>query len=183
MLKKTLMGLFSNREDVDATIGDLKDQGFQSDAISVVAKDTIVEYAQKDSVGSKIVKDAGSGATTGAAAGGLIGLLVGIGAIVIPGIGGLLVAGPIAAALGLTGAAAMTVSGAVTGALAGGLLGAFMGLGFSESQAKTYETRMKAGDIMLAITLEGAPIDENVVESIFEKHHGQNLHTLHQSTT
>ena len=64
--------------------------------------------------------------------GGLAGLLIGIGAIAIPGIGVLLLSEPLSRMLGLTGAAAATVSGAGTGAIAGGVLGLLMGLDITE---------------------------------------------------
>ena len=47
----------------------------------------------------------------------------------------------IAAALGLTGVAATTVSGALTGALAGGLIGALTGLGFTKEDAELYQRK------------------------------------------
>src|SRR5204862_6541216 len=90
------------------------------------------------------------GATAGASAGGLLGgtlgLLAGIGALAIPGVGPLIAAGPLLAAL----------SGAAAGAAVGGLTGALVGLGIPEMEAKHYEGKLKGGNILLAVhTAEG----------------------------
>jgi hypothetical protein len=60
--------------------------------------------------------------------GGALGLLAGIGALAIPGVGPLIAAGPIMAAL-----AGLGVGGAV-----GGLVGALVGMGIPEYEAKRY---------------------------------------------
>src|SRR3989344_5832380 len=49
--------------------------------------------------------------------------------------------GTVAAALGITGAAATAVSAATTGALAGGLLGGLIAIGIPDKEAKIYEQR------------------------------------------
>ncbi len=71
--------------------------------------------------------------TTGAVAGGVLvgalGWLVGIGSLAIPGVGPLIAAGPILAAL----------TGAAAGGAVGGLTGGLIGLGIPEYEAKRYE--------------------------------------------
>ncbi len=93
--------------------------------------------------------------------------MIGIGAIAIPGIGGLLIGGPLAAALGLTGAAAATVSGAVTGALAGGLVGGLVGLGVPEETAKVYENRIREGGVLIAVA---AREGDDEAHAVLEEH-------------
>jgi hypothetical protein len=78
---------------------------------------------------------------TGAVLGGALGWMVGIGALAIPGVGPLIAAGPIMAAL--SGAAVVGTFGGVTGAL--------MGLGAPEYEAKQYEGKLKAGNVLLSI--------------------------------
>lgn len=73
--------------------------------------------------------------------GGALGWLAGIGALAIPGIGPLLAAGPIVAALAGAG-----VGGAVIG-----VAGALVGLGTPEYEAKRYEGRIKGGGILLSV--------------------------------
>src|SRR5581483_11478438 len=82
-----------------------------------------------------------TGATTGGATGGVIGLLAGIGALAIPGVGPLIAAGPIMAAL----------AGAGVGGTLGGLTGALVGMGIPEYEAKRYEGRVKEGGILLSV--------------------------------
>jgi hypothetical protein len=68
-------------------------------------------------------------------------LLAGIGALAIPGVGPLIAAGPIMAAL-----AGVGVGGAV-----GGFTGALIGLGIPEYEAKRYEGRVQKGGILLSV--------------------------------
>jgi len=93
--------------------------------------------------------DIGEGIVTGAVSGGAIGAVVGLisGAlsIAIPG-AFLLVAGPLAAAWG--------ISGAVAGTLAGGLLGGLVKLGFPEEKAKAFEKYILAGDVLVTVEVD-----------------------------
>jgi hypothetical protein len=87
-----------------------------------------------------------AGATSGAVVGGTLGWLVGIGALAIPGIGPLIAAGPIVAALAGAGA---------VGAL-GGLTGALVGMGIPEYEAKRFEGRVRKGGILLSVHADDA---------------------------
>jgi len=82
-----------------------------------------------------------AGATSGAVIGGGLGWLAGIGALAIPGLGPLIAAGPIVAAL----------AGAGAGGVLGGLTGALVGMGIPEYEAKRYEGRVKEGGILLSV--------------------------------
>lgn len=161
----TILGIYQSRNDVDKAISELNKINVQTKNISVMARDTVVSN-DSDKV-DDVVGGAASGAGTGAVVGGLAGLLVGIGAITVPGIGALLIGGPLAAALGLTGAAAATASGAATGAVAGGIIGSLVGLGFSKEDAEIYENRIKEGAIILAAKSDDAT-GENDIREIFE---------------
>jgi hypothetical protein len=67
--------------------------------------------------------------------------LVGIGALAIPGLGPLIAAGPIVAALAGAGA---------VGTL-GGFVGALAGMGIPEYEAKRYEGRIREGGVLLSV--------------------------------
>jgi hypothetical protein len=82
-----------------------------------------------------------TGAGTGAAIGGVLGWLVGIGAIAIPGIGPLVAAGPVVAALAGAGAAGAT----------GGLVGGLIGVGIPEVEAKRYAGRIREGAYLVSV--------------------------------
>jgi hypothetical protein len=67
--------------------------------------------------------------------------LTGIGAPAIPGVGPLIAAGPIVAAL----------AGAGAGGAIGGITGALVGMGIPEYEAKRYEGRINKGAILLSV--------------------------------
>jgi uncharacterized membrane protein len=150
-MAKMVFGIFTDRKNAETAINELESEGFNPKDISIVMQNKEDADIIRNNTGANVAESTASGAATGAAIGGLAGLLIGIGAIAIPGIGALLIGGPIAAALGLTGAAATTVSGAATGALAGGLIGALVGIGVPEEDARIYEERVKSGAILVAV--------------------------------
>ena len=71
----------------------------------------------------------------------MLGWLTGIGALAIPGLGPLIAAGPIVAALAGVGAV-----GAV-----GGMIGALAGMGLPEYEAKRFEGRIKQGGVLMSV--------------------------------
>ena len=162
------LGVFTDREHAEMAINDLQTAGYNPRDISVITREIGDAQALARDTGANVTEGAVEGATTGSVLGGLAGLLIGIGAITLPGIGALLIGGPLAAALGLTGAAATTVSGAVSGALAGGLVGGLVGLGVPEETARVYEEKIKEGAILLAVpSLDGT---EGQARRIMEAH-------------
>ncbi len=163
MKESTTIGVFAHTADAEKAITDLRSAGIHDTDISYIYSSegkTIVEDAEGNSVG----ENAATGAGTGAIIGGIAGLVVANG--LLPGLGTLFVAGPIATALGLTGAAATTAAGALTGAAAGTLIGALTGLGVDESEAKVYEERVKLGSVLVAAKSD-AP---EKVKEIFERY-------------
>ena len=140
---------FNNTNDAAKAIDELEASGVQNSEISYIGPSTEQETIIQSKDGESVMKGMGSGAVTGAVIGGLAGLIVAAG--ILPGLGALFVAGPLATALGLTGAAATTAGGALTGAAAGGLIGALSNLGISEADAKYYAERIRSGDILVTI--------------------------------
>lgn len=147
----TVVGIFKDKARADAAIKELENQNFNPKDISIIAKEAFSETQDVGFKGGSAAEGAVSGAATGGVVGGLTGLLVGIGVLAIPGVGAFLVSGPIAAALGVTGATAMTISGVATGALAGGVVGGLMGLGIPEENASEYANRIEEGAVLLAV--------------------------------
>ena len=139
---QTVVGIFDGQNDAEKALNGLKDAGFTPDQVSVVAKDTreTKSMVENSSLGGAETSGIGTGALLGGIFGGAAGWLVGIGALAIPGIG------PIVAA----GALATTLGGAAVGAAAGGLIGALLvGAGIPEEDARTYETHVKDGRILI----------------------------------
>src|SRR5215467_14245729 len=138
MAKNTaVFGIYSTQEGVETAVDSLRNAGFRNTDISVLFPDN---KGTKDFAHEKNTK-APEGATTGGLAGGIaggvLGWLTGIGALAIPGLGPLIVAGPIVAAL--AGAGAM-------GTL-GGMIGALAGMGIPEYEARRYEGRIREGGV------------------------------------
>ena len=79
----------------------------------------------------------------------LFGLLIGAAFLVLPGVGPVIVAGPLSAAL--LGA----LEGALAGAALGALAGALVGWGVPKDQAIKYEAQVKAGKFL--VVARGTP--------------------------
>lgn len=162
---KTIIGIFSDKLDADRAIDQLETEGFSPRDLSIIFKGG----SGTEDIGVKggsIAEGVISGAATGGMLAGLAGILIGLGALTIPGVGVLLIGGPISSALGLTGVAATAVSAATTGVLAGGLVGSLIALGIPSDVAKVYERSIAEGAVLLAV-----PVNNNkrlsLVRSIF----------------
>jgi Protein of unknown function (DUF3341) len=136
-----VFGIYRDRIGVERAVDALKNAGFRNTDISVLfpenqgTKDFAHEKATKAPEGTA------AGAGTGAVIGGTLGWLAGIGALAIPGVGPLIAAGPIVAAL----------TGVGVGGALGGITGALIGMGIPEYEAKRYEGRVKEGGILLSV--------------------------------
>ncbi len=170
---KIVLGIYKNRDDVESAIDMLKDEEYNPKDISIVMKDKKDSKEIGDDTGASVASGAAAGATTGTILGGLAGLLS---SIMIPGLGAFFIGGPIAAALGVTGATAAAVSGAATGALAGGLLGALTAWGLSEEEAKAYEESVNEGGILLAVPARSG--EEAEVEAVLSDTNAEQIKTI-----
>lgn len=148
-MTRTVVALFDSFSTASAAVRELAANGFDRDTISLVASDAAREYEPYLMSDVDEVNDAAAtGAGIGAVIGGLGGLLVGLGALAIPGIGPVVAAGPLAAAIsGLVGAGA----GAVLGGAAGGLVGALVDLGVPEEQAGYFTEGVRRGGALVTV--------------------------------
>lgn len=146
MSKKSVFCITTSREQADQIVGQLKSADFSNNDISVLFpdKDTTRDFAHEKN--TKAPEGAVTGAGTGGVIGGALGWIAGIGALAIPGVGPFIAAGPIIAAL----------SGAAIGATVGGIAGGLIGLGIPELEAKRYEGKVKAGNILLSVHTENS---------------------------
>ncbi len=174
---KTILGVFLDRMSADSAIERLENLGYDPKDISIIVKDGSHIQEIRGSKGGTAASTMVTGATAGGVIGGLTGLLIGLGALTIPGVGAFLIGGPIAAALGLTGAAASAVSGATTGILAGGLVGGLVGLGIPEDVARVYEEHVREGAILLAVPARTTQ-DINKVREIFTDYDAQQVRAI-----
>lgn len=152
-MKKVTLGVFSTRESAEEAINALHhDLHISTDEISYVYRNTEDEVREVEA--DEISDDTpAEGAKTGAMTGGALGAIAGVATVagLIPVVGPIFAAGPIVAALGLGGAVGTTAAAAATGAAVGGLIGALANLGVSETQAKEYEDRVHAGDVLVVV--------------------------------
>jgi hypothetical protein len=146
MTGQSVFGLAATDQQAKAVVQGLRDAGFGNDDISVLFPDTTGTRDFAHERRTKLPEGASSGAGTGGLVGGALGWLVGIGALSIPGLGPFVAAGPLMAAL----------SGAAVGATMGGLTGALVGFGMPEFEAKRYEGKIRAGNILVAVHVESA---------------------------
>jgi hypothetical protein len=175
-MTKTVLGVFHDRNGAEDAIDELRDRDYNPKDISIVMRNREEAKEVADNTGAGVASGAATGATTGAVVGGLAGLLA---AVALPGLGAFLIGGPIAAALGLTGAAASTVSGAATGAVAGGLLGALTGLGLSEDDARVYQDYVNEGGILIAVPARRG--EETEVRDVLDEFGADQIRTISPS--
>lgn len=164
---KHAVGVFSSRQEAEQALNQLNRSGFPMSKVSIIARDAdrqddIAGVDVSDRVGNKADEGAASGALTGGTLGGITGLLVGVGALAIPGVGPVVLAGEVATAI------ATTLAGTAIGAAAGGLLGALIGLGIPEERAKVYSDRVSKGDYLVII--KGTDDDIARAEAILNGH-------------
>jgi hypothetical protein len=144
-----LGGLFTDRESSEGAYKSLRDRGYTDDEINVIMSDeTRNKYYGENAtdtdseLGTKAAEGMGYGSAIGGTLGALIGGIAALGTnLVLPGIG-LVVWGPIAAAL----------AGGGVGATVGGWTGALIGAGIPEDRAKEYEEGIKSGGTFLGVT-------------------------------
>ncbi len=134
------------RAEAASAIDDLKRLGYRPDDISVVIHNEEEARKFEDETTTMVQEGAAGGAATGGVIGGIGGLLAGLGALTIPGIGPLLAAGPLAAAL----------AGTAVGAAGGGLIGGLIGLGIPEHEAQEYDAMVGKGRILVIVDSEEA---------------------------
>jgi uncharacterized protein (TIGR02271 family) len=161
---KRAVGLFYSRDEAESAVRDLKAGGHDMDRVSVIAKDAdrVAGHETTEKIGNKADEGATTGALTGGTLGGITGLLVGLGALAIPGIGPIVLAGAEATAI------ATTLAGAGIGAAAGGLIGGLLGLGIPEEKAKMYSDRVGRGSFLVMVT--GSALDVDRAATIMRQH-------------
>ncbi|MGA8669970.1 MAG: general stress protein, partial [Terracidiphilus sp.] len=136
-----VFGIFTTEAEAERTVDQLLAAGFSNSDISVLLPDNETTRAFAHEKHTKAPEGATTGVTTGGVVGGTLGLLAGIGALAIPGVGPLIAAGPIVAALAGVGA----------GGAVGGLLGALVGMGIPEYEAKRFEGAVKDGGTLVSV--------------------------------
>jgi hypothetical protein len=136
-----VFGIYQARMQAEEAVDSLIDHGFRAEDISVLMAENAGTKDFAHEKHTKAPEGATSGAVAGGVVGGTLGLLVGLGSLAIPGLGPLLAAGPLVAAL----------AGIGGGGAVGGLIGGLVGMGIPEYEAKRYEGMVKEGRILLSV--------------------------------
>jgi hypothetical protein len=145
-MTKTIIAVYDTLGGARDAFENLVESGIPASDISVVKYDENGQYARRlegGTITSSTTYDDDVSAGEGAAFGALAGLAVGLGALMIPGVGPFIAAGPLAAAL-----TAGTV-GVVAGAATGGLVAGLVDMGVPESDATAYIDSVRGGGAMV----------------------------------
>jgi len=164
-------GIYPDRASFERALESLRAAGFRNSDISAILPErdrTTKDLAHE--INSKAPEGFTAGASTGAALGGVLGWLVGIGALAIPGIGPIVAAGPVVAALAGAGA------GGATGGFVGGLIGA----GIPEVEAKRYAGRIREGGYLLSVHCDDNAWAKRAEETL-EKAGGRDVAKAHEA--
>jgi uncharacterized membrane protein len=172
-MARTIYGVFDDATHADAAVSELLANGFINKDLSVVTKDTQSRSTTMVDGDDDTGEDVASGAVTGGVLGAIGGLLVGVGAIVLPPIGGIFIAGPLAAALGISTAAASTIAGGGLGAVGGGLIGALTNVGVSEEDAMRYQETIANNGALISVYCDTEEDEANAREIL--NSHGANI--------
>lgn len=160
-MEKTVSGVFDSPEDVTEAVKMMRAEGIPPEDIVMVAMDQQTPEAGRKggAAGSAIAagaaaefppaESASSGTTLGGAVlggliGGVVALMVGLGAVVLPGMEGLMVAGPAVATLG----------GIAVGAAAGGLIGSLFDAYAGRRSASDYPECSNDRDVMVTVRVD-----------------------------
>lgn len=158
MSHKSVYAIATSEMQANQIVDSLTASGFSTNDISALFPDKESTHEFSHEKNTKAPEGAVTGAATGGVIGGTLGLLAGIGALAIPGVGPLIAAGPLMAAL----------SGVAAGATVGGVTGALIGMGIPELEAKRYENRIAEGNILISVhAVDGDRVDR--AEEIFKE--------------
>ncbi len=148
-----VVGVFQSDADAEHALADLLEKGFPREKISLISpKSEHSEHIKIDGAEVEHGEDIAIGAVGGSLVGGMLGALVGMLIVGIPGIGPVLVAGPIAAA----------IAGAGAGAVGGGVLGGLTWAGITHDEAHVYENLLHEGKTILMVQTSADKRDEAV---------------------
>lgn len=153
-------------DQADRIVDSLKMSGFTSNDISALLPDkrTTKDFAHEHN--TKAPEGATAGGVAGMGVGAALGWLAGIGAVAIPGVGPLIAAGPIMAAL----------AGGAVGGATGGVVGALVGMGIPEFEAKRYESKVKEGNILISVHTEDSK-QRDAAKEIFKRLNADDIST------
>lgn len=171
-MNKAVYCIAADNVQAEHIVNNLKASNFPSSAISVLFPDKggTRDFAHEQN--TKLPEGAATGGVAGMGTGAILGWLAGIGSLAIPGVGPLIAAGPIMAALG----------GAAIGGAAGGLIGGLVGMGIPEYEAKLYEGKVRNGNILISVHTESSE-EASAARKIFEDANATDIKSTGEAST
>ncbi len=140
-MAKLVTGVFKTRVAAEAAVDAIIKRGYTRDDISVLMSDATKSKEFAIETRTHAADGLGYGAAVGGTVGAVLAAIAAVGtSIALPGIG-LVIAGPIVAAL----------AGAGAGGAAGGVIGALVGAGIPEHRAKVYDAGLRSGGILIGV--------------------------------
>jgi len=138
-VEKTVVAFYNSRDDAEQSVRALREKGFGDNEISILAREEEQDRGSMRSQDELSYEDQNltDGTMTGGAIGGLAGLAMGAGALLIPGFGPIIAAGPLA--------------GVLTGALTGGVAGGLIDYGIPEESSRRFEQHLDEGKVLAII--------------------------------
>lgn len=165
-------GLFRDREAAECAYQCATSRGYSNDDVNLVMSDETRKRHFNGSsgieteLGSKAAEGAGIGGVVGGTIGAIAAAVTAVGtSLAIPGLG-LVIAGPIVAAL----------AGAGAGAATGGLVGALIGWGIPDEHVKRYEAGIKDGGILLGVKTRSAE-DAEALSGGWRQNRGEDVYS------
>ena len=165
-MSKTISRLYNSHAEARAAVRQLEAAGVSHGNISIVVSNADSAYDEKtksfpdrdlDGKDDR-AEGAATGGGVGAAVGGTAGLLAGLGLIAIPGVGPVVAAGWLVAAL--TGAAAGGATGGIIGALS-------QQAGISDDDAHVYAEGLRRGGALVSVKVDDE--DASRIQSIMDR--------------
>ena len=170
-MKNAVYCIAQTREQAETIVGNLKNAGFLHNEISVLFADKSGTRDFSHEQNTKMPEGATTGGVAGMGAGAALGWLAGIGSLAIPGVGPLIAAGPIMAALG----------GAAVGGAAGGVLGGLIGMGIPEYEAKLYDGKIQGGNSLISVHTENSE-QVSAAKDIFKQAGAEDIHSTSEAS-
>ena len=162
---KLVTGLFKSRAAAEAAVDAIIKRGYTRDDISVLMSDATSSKEFALAAGTHAGDGAAVGGAVGGVAGATLAAILAVGSsIALPGLG-LVIAGPIVAALAGLGAGAAT----------GGLIGALVGAGIPEHRAKVYDAGIRGGGILIGVESKADKDDADNLEKLLEELGAENV--------
>jgi len=153
-----VIGTFRDYAQAQQVVRALIASGASTEAISVVGRregESLADVAPD----SRPVGEAASGTALGLGTGAVLGGALAAMGLAIPGLGPLVAAGPLTAAL----------AGASVGAAAGGVIGVLVDLGVPDEEARRYVEAVRSGATLVTVTADDA-VAERAVAVMKDEH-------------